>query len=195
LVDVYYYTGQYDNFIGRTLVARQVSPQQNQIYSIVENAATMSSSGGGDVKIDPIKVKTSGYGIGLDYRLSSGLSAFANYFHDELGDVPADFIANFNTPDHRINFGVGHAGFGKSKRVVFTITGRWQTDFLWEGDFATGTVPSFFTMDAMIGYRFPAIGSLVKLGATNVLNKYYMNGFGNPEIGGVYYVNFAYNVF
>ncbi|HTN05162.1 TonB-dependent receptor [Agriterribacter sp.] len=195
LVDIYYYTGEYDNFIGRTLVARQVAPQQNQIYSIVENAATMSSSGGGNVKIDPIKVKTSGYGIGLDYRLSGGLSVFANYFHDELGDVPADFIANFNTPDHRINFGVGHTGFGKNKRVVLNVTGRWQTDFLWEGDFATGTVPSFFTMDAMIGYRFPAIGSLVKLGATNVLNKYYMNGFGNPEIGGLYYVSFAYNVF
>ena len=195
LVDAYYYTGQYDNFIGRTLVARQVSPQQNQIYSIVENAATMSASGGGNVKIDPIKVKTSGYGLGLDYRLNSGLSVFANYFHDELGNVPADFVAGFNTPDHRINFGAGHSGFGKNKRMVFNVTGRWQTDFLWEADFATGTVPSFFTMDAMIGYRFPAIGSLVKLGATNVLNKYYMNGFGNPQIGGLYYVSFAYNVF
>ena len=195
LVDAYYYTGQYDNFIGRTLVARQVSPQQNQIYSIVENAATMSASGGGNVKIDPIKVKTSGYGLGLDYRLNSGLSVFANYFHDELGNVPADFVAGFNTPDHRINFGAGHSGFGKNKRLVFNLTGRWQTDFLWEADFATGTVPSFFTMDAMIGYRFPAIGSLVKLGATNVLNKYYMNGFGNPQIGGLYYVSFAYNVF
>ena len=195
LVDAYYYTGQYDNFIGRTLVARQVSPQQTQIYSIVENAATMSASGGGNVKIDPIKVKTSGYGLGLDYRLNSGLSVFANYFHDELGNVPADFVAGFNTPDHRINFGAGHSGFGKNKRMVFNVTGRWQTDFLWEADFATGTVPSFFTMDAMIGYRFPAIGSLVKLGATNVLNKYYMNGFGNPQIGGLYYVSFAYNVF
>ncbi len=195
LVDVYYYTGQYDNFIGRTSIARQVTPQQTQIYSIVENAATMSSAGGGDVKIDPIKVKTSGYGIGLDYRLTGGLSVFSNYFHDELGNVPPDFVANFNTPDHRINFGIGHSGFGKAKRMVFNVTGRWQTDFLWEADFATGTVPSFFTMDAMVGYRFPAIGSLVKLGATNVLNKYYMNGFGNPEIGGLYYVSFAYNVF
>lgn len=195
LVDVYYYTGQYDNFIGRTLVARQISPQQTQIYSIVENAATMSASGGGDVKIDPIKVKTSGYGLGLDYRVSNGFSVFANYFHDELGDVPTDFVAGFNTPDHRINFGVGHSGFGKNKRMVFNLTGRWQNEFLWEGDFATGTVPAFFTLDAMVGYRFPAIGSLVKLGATNVLNKYYMNGFGNPQIGGLYYVSFAYNVF
>ncbi|MCO5238259.1 MAG: TonB-dependent receptor [Chitinophagaceae bacterium] len=195
LIDVYYYAGEYENFIGRTLVAKPISPTQNQIYSIVENAATMSSAGGGGVKIDPIKVKTSGYGIGLDYRLTGGLSVFGNYYHDELGNVPSDFVAGFNTPDHRINFGVAHAGFGKDKRLVFNLTGRWQSEFLWEADFATGTVPSFFTLDAMIGYRFPAIGSLVKLGATNVLNKYYMNGFGNPEIGGLYYVSFAYNIF
>lgn len=195
LLDVYYYAGEYENFIGRTLLAKPVSPTQNLIYSIVENAATMSAAGGGGVKIDPIKVKTSGYGIGLDYRLTGGFSVFANYYHDELGRVPADFVASFNTPDHRINFGVAHAGFGKEKRMVFNLTGRWQSEFLWEGDFATGNVPSFFTLDAMIGYRFPGIGSLVKLGATNVLNKYYMNGFGNPEIGGLYYVSFAYNIF
>ncbi len=195
LIDVYYYAGEYENFIGRTLLAKPVSPTQNQIYSIVENAATMSSASGGGVKIDPIKVKTSGYGIGLDYRLTRGFSVFANYYHDELGNLPADFVAGFNTPDHRINFGVAHAGFGKEKRMVFNLTGRWQSEFLWEGDFATGNVPSFFTLDAMIGHRFPAISSLVKLGATNVLNKYYMNGFGNPEIGGLYYLSFAYNIF
>ncbi|HEX5024049.1 MAG TPA: TonB-dependent receptor [Agriterribacter sp.] len=196
LIDVYYYAGQYQNFIGRTLVAKPVSATQNQIYSIVENAATLSSSGGaGEVKIDPIKVKTSGYGIGLDYRIQSGFSFFANYFHDELGNIPADFIANFNSPKHRLNIGTGHSGFGKSKRMVCNVTARWQTEFLWEADFATGNVPAFFTMDAMVGYRFPAIGSLVKLGATNVLNKYYLNAFGNPQVGGLYYVSFAYNVF
>lgn len=197
MIDVYYYTGQYQNFIGRTLVAKpsSLTPTSNTIYSIVENATTMSSDGSGGVKIDPIKVKNSGYGIGLDYRLTSGLSFFGNYFHDELGNVPSDFSAQFNTPSHRINAGIGHAGFGKTKRVVFNVTARWQDDFLWEADFATGTVPSFFTMDAMIGYRFPSIGSLVKLGATNVLNKYYMNAYGNPQIGGLYYVSFAYNVF
>lgn len=195
LVDVYYYTGQYDNFIGRTLLAKQLSPQQTQIYSIVENAATMSASGGGGVKIDPIKVKTSGYGVGLDYRLNTGFSLFANYYHDQLGNVPVDFVAGFNTPDHRINAGVGHSGFGGNKRMVFNVTGRWQSEFLWESDFATGTVPSFFTLDAMIGYRLPVIRSLFKIGATNLMNKYYLNAFGNPEIGGLYYASFAYNIF
>jgi len=195
LIDIYYYTGQYKNFLGRTLVAKPVSSTQNQIYSIVENAATMSSQTNGSVKVDPIKVKTSGYGLGLDYRLTGGFSVFANYYHDELGNVPSDFSAQFNTPKHRINFGVSHAGFGKTKRVVAGINGRWQSAFMWDADFATGTVPSFFTLDAMVGYKFPEIKSLFKFGATNLLNKYYLNAFGNPKIGGLYYVSFAYNIF
>lgn len=195
LIDAYYYTGEYQNFLGRTLVGKQLSATQTQIYSIVENAATMSSQPDGSVRVDPIKVKSSGFGIGLDYRLTSGVSFFANYYHDKLGNVPQDFSAQFNTPKHRINFGLGHAGFGKDKRVVFNVNGRWQTSFLWEADFATGEVPSFFTLDAMIGYKFPAINSLVKLAGTNVLNKYYQNAYGNPQIGGLYYVSFAYNIF
>ncbi|MCC6289790.1 MAG: TonB-dependent receptor [Chitinophagaceae bacterium] len=195
MIDVYYYTGEYQNFLGRTLVGKQISATQTQIYSIVENAATMSSQADGSVKVDPIKVKTSGYGAGLDYRLTSGLSFFINYYHDKLGNVPTDFSAQFNTPKHRINFGLGHAGFGKDKRVVFNVTGRWQSSFMWDADFATGEVPAFFTVDAMVGYKFPAINSLLKLGATNLLNKYYMNAYGNPQIGGLYYVSFAYNIF
>lgn len=195
MIDVYYYTGEYQNFLGRTSVAKLVSATQTQYYSIVENAATMSSLPDGSVKIDPIKVKTSGYGIGFDYRLTSGLSFFINYYHDKLGDVPQDFYAQFNTPKHRTNFGLGHAGFGKDKRVVFSANGRWQSAFLWEADFATGEVPAFFTLDAMIGYKFPSINSLLKLAGTNVLNKYYLNAYGNPQIGGLYYISFAYNIF
>lgn len=195
MVDVYYYTGEYQNFLGRSLVAKPISPAANQIYSIVENAATMSSDGSGGVKVDPIKVKTSGYGAGLDYRSPSRWNFFVNYYHDELGNVPADFIAQFNTPKHRVNFGLGNAGLGAANRVVFNVTGRWQDEFLWDAEFATGIVPSFFTLDAMIGYKFPAIKSLVKLAGTNVLNKYYLNAYGNPQIGGLYYVSFAYNIF
>jgi hypothetical protein len=35
---------------------------------------------------------------------------------------------------------------------------------------------------------------MVKVGGTNVTNKFYQTGFGNPYIGGMYYVTFAYNV-
>ncbi len=195
MVDVYYYTGQYENFLARPLVAKPISPTANQIFAIVENAASMEADGSGGVKITPTKVRTSGYGLGLDYRIGSGINIFANYYHDELGNLPANFSAQFNTPAHRINAGIGHAGFGSKKRLVFNVTGRWQDEFLWEAEFATGTVPAFFTLDAMVGYRLPQIKSLFKIGATNLLNQYYINAYANPAIGGLYYASFAYNIF
>ena len=36
---------------------------------------------------------------------------------------------------------------------------------------------------------------MFKIGATNLWNKYYRSAFGNPQVGGLYYVSFAYNVF
>jgi hypothetical protein len=36
---------------------------------------------------------------------------------------------------------------------------------------------------------------VIKLGATNLLNQYYTDGVGNSDVGGLYYVGFAYNVF
>jgi outer membrane receptor protein involved in Fe transport len=46
-----------------------------------------------------------------------------------------------------------------------------------------------------VSYKFPAIKSLVGVGANNLLNQYYITAPGNPSIGGLYYVRFAYNIF
>jgi hypothetical protein len=35
---------------------------------------------------------------------------------------------------------------------------------------------------------------MVKVGGTNIMNHYYRTAFGNPAIGGLYYVSFAYNI-
>jgi hypothetical protein len=37
--------------------------------------------------------------------------------------------------------------------------------------------------------------SLIKLGASNLLNNYYTNAIGNSQVGGLYYLSFGYNVF
>jgi len=36
---------------------------------------------------------------------------------------------------------------------------------------------------------------MIKVGATNLFNKYYRSGFGSAQIGGIYYVSYAFNVF
>jgi hypothetical protein len=116
-----------------------------------------------------------------------------NIYSDELRDVPAGFVTFFNTPKWRYNVGLSNAnaikGFG------FNIIYKWQDKVFWEGTFGTGEIPSFGTLDAQISYQLGKSKNLIKLGGTNIINKYYRNAFGNPYVGGLYYISFAYNVF
>ncbi len=151
-----------------------------QIYSTVVNSKT--------------KVNTHGFGLGIDYRLPANFSLLANVYSDVLTNVPSGFQSFFNTPKYRLNAGISNAGIGKAKKVGFNVMMRWQDSFMYEGELANGPVNSFTTIDAQVNYKFPKIRSMIKLGGTNILNKYYKNAFGNPEIGGLYYVSFAYGI-
>ena len=51
-------------------------------------------------------------------------------------------------------------------------------------------------LDAQISMKLPKLqNSMIKIGASNILNKYYMDAIGNSQIGGLYYMSFGYNVF
>lgn len=180
LLDVYGYTASYDNFIGGT-----------NVYQIVGGAAKVyqvSTNSTG-------KVTTRGYGVSLDYLLPQNFTVGANFYSDELTDVPAGFITFFNTPKYRANVTLSNTGFGTDKRFGFSLVYRWQDSFYYEGTFGAGTLPSVTTLDGQVSYKFPVTKSILKLGATNMFNKYYINGFGNAQVGGLYYVSFAFNVF
>jgi hypothetical protein len=47
----------------------------------------------------------------------------------------------------------------------------------------------------MVSYKLPASKSMIKIGGTNIFNKYYRTAFGSPQFGGLYYISFGYNVF
>jgi hypothetical protein len=194
LIDLYGYYGIYKDFITRTLVAQSVSgsaadvtgatlldPTKVTIYSVPTNVS-------GDVK-------TYGYGISLDFSLRGNFSIGATASSDRLSEVPANYQPSFNAPKYRASAYFGNSGFGPEKRVGFNISWRWQDDIDFQGDFASGLVPAFHTVDAQINYKFPVEKIMLKLGATNLLNQYYRNGFGNASIGGLYYVSFGYNLF
>ena len=143
----------------------------------------------------PTKVKTYGFGLGMDYYITPAFSVFMNVYSDELKNVPANLMAYFNTPKYRVNAGLGHTGLGRKKAFGFNVVLHWQDNMFFEGDLANGPVDAFTTVDAQVNYKFEKIKTMVKLGGTNVMNKYYKNGFGNPEIGGLYYVSLGYNLF
>jgi outer membrane receptor protein involved in Fe transport len=199
LVDLYGYYGIYKDFITRTLIAQSVSGDIN----IFQNPNTVRANLANPLLATTYSVPTNvagdvttyGFGISLTYSLPHNFAISANSTSDNLEGVPEGFIASFNAPKYRVGATFSNTGFGFQNRFGFDFTYRWQDDVVYQGDFATGFVPAFHTLDGMVSYKFPAQKVLLKLGATNLLNQYYRNGFGNASIGGLYYVSIGYNLF
>lgn len=190
LLDVYGYYSRYKNFNGRTAVARGQS--EDPAEAIKKVVSPFSSNNYSFSISSSTPVKAMGYGIGLEYAVVSNYVVTGNFFSDRLLDVPEGLITFFNAPEYRFNLGVSNANLFKG--IGFTVNYRWQDEIDWQGTFAAGKVPAFGTLDVMVGFRLPKIKSIFKLGSTNVLNKYYRSSFGNPDVGGLYYASFAYNV-
>jgi hypothetical protein len=172
LIDVYSYISRYENFLGR-IPLYEVSSKN--IYSIVVNSEN--------------KVRTYGYGIGLNYLLENNFTATANLYSDRITDVPTGFVANYNTPPYRANIGLSNTGFGRNKKIGFAVQYRWQDAFRFENDFANGDIEAFSTIDAQVSYKVLKNKAQLRVGGTNILNHYYRNAFGNPEVGGLYYAS------
>ena len=194
LIDVYGYYAQYKDFLG------SVTLLQTKTSSATAPLELLSSSTRNTYNIAvnlSEKIKSYGWGVSAEYLLPKNFSVTANVYSDQLKDAPdrATYATYFNAPKYRFNIGFSNSGFLYKNNVGFSVIYRWQDDFYYEGSFGAGDVKSFGTVDAMVSYKFPAAKSLVKLGATNVLNKYYTTGWGQPQIGGLYYVSYAFNVF
>ena len=185
LIDIYGYFGTYENFISRRDV-------------IQFDSGTPSSTGtykGFSVVVNsPEKVKTYGWGASLEWKLPAGFAVNANISSDKIDNVPAGFQASFNAPELRTVLALSNTGFGPGKLIGVNVAWRWQKGFFYENDFAQGDLPGFNVVDASINIKCPRVKSLVKIGANNLLNQYYRTAVGNPSIGGLYYVSFAYNV-
>jgi len=192
LIDFYYYFGKYENFISGVTVlqsrnAAAPSPldvlfaDKRIAYSISTNATQ--------------EVKTSGWGLSLDYILPKNFTVTSNIYGDKIGGLEEGFISYFNTPKMRANVGLANSGFALKKQLGFSATYRYQDGFTYEGTFGVGQVSSYNTIDAVLTYKLPAIKSLIKAGGTNIMNTYYNTAHGSPAIGGLYYVSFTYNVF
>ena len=191
LIDAYGYYSQYQNFIGRVQVVQSTSgnpstinpadPTTYQGYSVSTNSAN--------------KVSTYGWGLSADYLLDRNFSIGVNISSDNIHNPDSTFATYFNTPKYRFNIIFSNSGFGWEKRYGFSVNYRWQDSYYTEADFVQGPVSAFGALDAQVSYKCKGIRSLIKLGASNLLNHYYVSQFGNPAIGGLYYISFGYNVF
>jgi iron complex outermembrane receptor protein len=203
-IDAYYYYNRFLNFEGAEVVIQGAQPATSAnpasllqlisgttrtIYSFYVNA--------------PVQVKNQGWAVSADYMLPGHFVIGGNVASNDLvnrGSLPASFVTFYNTPKYRYNLSfsnrnIRNSGFG------FNVVFRHQDGFLWESSFANTEatlrqqtrIPAFGSLDAQVSKRIPGIKSIVKVGGTNVLGKLYTQAWGNPSVGGMYYVSLTFD--
>jgi iron complex outermembrane receptor protein len=140
------------------------------------------------------RVSNYGGSLGLRYELPGGLAAGANATYARLrrtesGDGLED---GFNTPRWLYNLSLAHDNAFRG--LGFGLNYRWQQRYYSQTFLVTGYVPAYSTLDAQLSYALPKPDLRFKLGATNVLNRYYASFLGGPSIGGLYYLAVTYGV-
>ncbi len=175
LVDAYGYYNIYKDFI------TAVDVYQNVSGSFVKFGVPVNAEG---------EVTSYGGALGLDYLVGKW-NVSGNVSYNQIGDLPANYINDFNTPKIRYNLGLGNKEI--IKNFGFNVSYRWQDQFYWNSSFASGQVPAYSSLDAQVSLRIPSVNSVVKLGGSNVLNKYYITSYGNPMAGAIYYVGLTFN--
>ena len=175
LIDAYGYYNQYKNFI------TAVNVYQNNAGNFVKFGVPVNAEG---------EVTSYGAALGLDYLLGK-YNLSGNVSYNQIGDLPDNYINDFNTPKIRYNLGIGNKEI--IKNFGFNVSYRWQDKFYWNSSFISGDVPAYSSLDAQVSLRIPSVLSTVKLGGSNVLNKYYITSYGNPAAGAIYYLAFTFN--
>lgn len=175
LIDAYAYYNTYKDFITAVEVYQQNGTKFSKFGAPVNANGEVNSYGGA---------------LGIDYLLGN-YNLSGNVSYNKLEDLPADYINDFNTPKVRYNLGLGNKEIVKN--VGFNVNYRWQDKFYWNSSFAAGEVPAFSTVDAQVNLKIPSVKSMIKVGGSNILNKYYITSYGNPAVGALYYIGFTYN--
>jgi iron complex outermembrane recepter protein len=200
LFDINYYNSQYKDFLINQVVMAPNSPvlgadgkpnfaaasdilsAKTQLYQMYTNAAD--------------KVAIQGIGLGLGYVLPKNYRIDANVTCSDFNilDANPSNIPAFNTPKWKTNL-----MFGNSKltdNLGFSVAWHWQAAFDWFGNFTAplpGRIQAYNLLDAQVSYKLPALKTIIKLGGSNLANKYVMQAYGSPSVGGLYYLSLNFD--
>ncbi|XWW47846.1 carboxypeptidase-like regulatory domain-containing protein [Fibrella sp. USSR17] len=166
------------------------------------------------------EIFVNGWGLGLEYGLGRNFTLSGNYarqvglitLRDAQGNVRNNLAGEpvverrmsdpdvaqlgrnfFISPENRYNITLANTRL--TDRLGANITYRW-TDRMWvEQGTTAGDIwlPSWSTVDAQVSYRLPALKTVAKLGASNLFNQYYAQGYGLARIGGLYYLSLTFD--
>ncbi|GAO42305.1 TonB-dependent receptor [Flavihumibacter petaseus] len=194
-VDVNYYYSRYTNFILNAVVARPSHPVMADGEVNTDAAADLLNGGSQNFQLyTNASDKASGQGatLGLTYNLNRGFTVGGNVTWSSfiLGDADPSKVAPFNTPKWSTNLNIGNTNLYRN--FGFNANWHWQDAFDWYGPFngmRPGPVTAYSLIDVQINKKLPQLKSMIKIGASNLLNNMITTAYGSPTIGGVYYVS------
>jgi iron complex outermembrane receptor protein len=190
-IDVDFYFNNYQSFIAQANMNVPKTQNSDSIPYALYNKSQQSQ-----YRMwtnSQTRVYNYGGSIGVTYNVH-GYTANANTSFAKLQrSTNEDGLEDgFNTPEWMVNLSVSkerifkHAGAG--------ITWKWQDGYYWQSFLVNGNVSAYSTLDAQVNYTFEKAGCRLKLGASNLLNKYYYSILGGPSIGGMYYATITYGI-
>jgi iron complex outermembrane recepter protein len=137
-----------------------------------------------------VVVKSIGFGLGLSKKVYKNFELTGNYNYSQFDFDKAkdpNFEASFNTPKHRIKVSLGNDKlFGN---LGLSVSGRWNSEYLWESSFADGEINEATVIDVQANYGIKSLKSILKVGATNIGGKEYGQVLGAGLIGQQYFVS------
>ncbi len=200
LFDVNYYYSEYTDFMINTVVARAKSDILLGDGSV--NPAAAAELLGADRQLFQLytnaadKVSIQGVSAGLTYSLPKNykLGVNATWIDFNMREADQNNIPAFNTPKWKTNVMFGNARL--TDKIGFNLAWHWQQRFDWYGTFtemAPGRVRGYSLLDAQVSYRIPSLKTIVKLGGSNITNKYIVQAYGSPAVGGLYYISLNFD--
>ncbi|MDU0372654.1 TonB-dependent receptor [Hymenobacter endophyticus] len=201
LADVDFYYNTYRNFIAQVeaYVPLDATGQPLNTGADLNTVATALNARAGQARYrlwtnSQSQVYNYGGSLGLHYEVAGGYLAGASTTYTRLdrtesGDGLED---GFNTPRWTYNLNLGNENVGKN--IGFGLNFRWQQRYYSQTFLVSGSVPAYHTLDAQLSYRLPEPNLRLKLGASNVLNHYYVSYLGGPSVGGLYYLQMTYGL-
>lgn len=122
------------------------------------------------------------------FRLSDRYSVTGNVSYARLRRTERNdgLEDGFNTPSWIAN--LSWHGNNVWRRLSYGVTAHWQSRFYWQSFLVNGDVPAIFNLDLHLRYNLLHPLLELKLGAANVLNRYYYSMLGGPSVGGFYYL-------
>ena len=194
--DITYYRSDYDNFIGaqpfvgntdgsrpsipQTLVAIGAAPGAD---GVTRNRLSDPASPTRIIQVwfnSEQAITTQGLSAGLGYNYKKELNFNANYSYNKIGDLPAGFLAFYNTPENKFNVGVD--GEFK-KKLGYNVNYRWQERFTYEFPFDVGPINNIGTLDASVSYKLDKMKSTIQVGGSNLTDSYNTQIWGGPQLG------------